>query len=128
MPRFVVLLLAAVVAAPACAQAVDPALTSARWSVVEIAGAPAAHGETLQFAGAKVSGRGACNRFTGSARQAGPTLEIGELASTRMFCQGKMDAEQRYFEALRVVRSYTLTAGILSLAAADGRTVVVLGR
>jgi heat shock protein HslJ len=43
-----------------------------------------------------------------------------------MFCQGRMDAEKRYFDALHAVRGYALNGGALSLNAADGHTLLKL--
>lgn len=128
MSRFVLLLLVAAVAGPAYAQPIDPALTSGSWRVVEIAGAGAAHAETLQFDADKITGKTACNWFRVSLAQNGQVLEIGKPIVTRMFCKDRMDAERRYLEALGAVRSYTLTAGTLALVAADGRTLIKLAR
>ena len=129
MPRFVVLLLAAIVAAPAHAQSIDPNLTSVAWRVIEIAGAPAAYAETLQFSAGKVSAKTACNSYHASLRQAGAQLEIGKGRLTVMLCEkSKMAAQRRYLEAIGGVRSYVLADGTLSLVAADGRVLVKLTR
>ena len=129
MPRFVVLLLAAIVAAPAHAQAIDPNLTSVAWRVIEIAGAPAAYAETLRFSEGKISVKNACNHYSASLGQAGAKLDIGKGRLTVMLCEkSKMAAERRYLEAISGVRSYTLADGTLSLLAADGRVLVKLTR
>jgi heat shock protein HslJ len=118
--------LTATVMAAAHAQGVDPALTSATWHVVEVEGAQTTYAETLQFAEHRVAGKGACNRFSAGLKQAGQALEIGQPVATRIFCQGRMDAEKRYFDALHAARSYALNAATLSLNAADGHTLVKL--
>lgn len=126
-PLAFVLLLVAPLACPALAQSLDPALT-APWRVVEIEGAPAPFPQTLRFADGKVSGSGPCNRFSAGVQQAGQSLEIGQPVSTRMFCQGRMDAEKRYFNALHAVRSYALQDGALILSGADGRPLLKLAK
>jgi heat shock protein HslJ len=129
MPRFVAMLLAAIVVAPAHAQAIDPNLTSVAWRVIEIAGAPAAHAETLQFSEGKISAKTACNSYHASLRQAGAQLEIGKGRLTVMLCEkSKMAAQRRYLDAIGGVRSYVLADGTLSLVAADGRVLVKLTR
>jgi heat shock protein HslJ len=114
--------------AVANAQGVEAALAGGKWQVVEIEGAPAAFAETLEFSGDKVVGNGACNRFTGTAKQDGQTLQIAPLASSRMVCEGRMDAETRYFGALRSVCSFARSGDTLSLLSADGRILVKLKR
>ena len=126
MLRYVVLLLAAALASGAHAQGVDPALTSSSWRAVEIAGTPATYAETLQFSGHRVTGKGACNRFSAALKLTGQSLMIGRPAVTSMLCQGRTDAEKRYLDALQAARSYALSGDMLSLHAADGRTVMKL--
>ena len=111
---------------PAHAQGIDPALAAETWHVSEIGGTPAAFAETLQFGDHRVAGRSACNRFSAGVRQTGQKLEIGEPVATRMFCQGRMDEERRYFTALHAVSSYSLADGFLSLNDAGGKTLLKL--
>lgn len=127
MARFATLVVVASTVV-ANAQGVDPALTGGTWRVVEIEGAPAAFAETLEFSGDKVAGKAACNRLAGGAKQDGQTLQIAPLASTRMSCEGRMDAETRYVGALSSVRSYLRSGDTLSLLSGDGRILVKLMR
>ncbi|KAB2920368.1 MAG: META domain-containing protein [Hyphomicrobiaceae bacterium] len=105
---------------------VDPALEAATWHVLEIDGAPASYAETLQFSDHRVTGKAACNRFSAGMKQTGQLLEIGQPVATRMFCQGRMDEERRYFQALHAVRSFMLDDGGLVLNAADGHALLKL--
>ena len=125
MLRFAVLLLA-VAAVPVRAQGVDPALTGATWHVVEIEGVRPPNPQTLQFGDQRVTGQGPCNRFAAGFKQTGQSIEIGQPVATRMFCQARMEAEKRYFDALHAVRGYALEDSTLSLNAADGHTLVKL--
>src|SRR5512146_1443496 len=61
---------------------------------------------TLQFAkGDQANGEGGCNSF-GSSYTAGKdgSLTFGHLISTRMACEGGMDQERAYFNALSQVK------------------------
>lgn len=64
----------------------------------------------------RVYGDAGCNRFTGGYTVAKDgTLEIGPLASTMMFCEGKMDAEAAFLNKLQNVVSYQATDTRLKL-------------
>lgn len=126
--RKFLLLLAAVAAGPASAQTVDPALTATAWRVVEIAGAPMPNPVTLQFGSHSVSGRGPCNRYSAGFKQAGPSIEIGQPVPTRSFCQGRMDLEKQYFDALHAARTYAVSEAGLSLNGADGTALMKLAK
>lgn len=60
---------------------------------------------TLAVDGDRVSGRAPCNTYRGTFDLgAGDSVEIGDLAVTRMACeQATMDAEAEYLEALEAV-------------------------
>jgi heat shock protein HslJ len=126
MRKLLALLL--IVAAPASAQAVDPALTATTWRVVELLGAPVPYPVTLQFADHSVSGRGPCNRFSAGFKQSNESVEIGQPVATRMFCQGRMDAEKQYFDMLHAAHRYRIADGVLSLNSADGSTLIKLAK
>jgi heat shock protein HslJ len=80
-------------------------LENSEWVLIDLAGSkvidPAR--ATLAFAAAgKVSGNGSCNRFFGSAKIAGNTIQFGPLGSTRMACpEPVMNQEARYLNALQ---------------------------
>ncbi|WP_119387950.1 YbaY family lipoprotein [Taklimakanibacter lacteus] len=79
----------------------------------------------------KITGSGGCNRFTGRATIAGENFTIGPVASTNMACSPAiMDQEQKFFAALREVRTWKVdpTRRKLALLDADGRALIVLAR
>jgi heat shock protein HslJ len=78
---------------------------------------------TLIFdAGQKVAGRAACNRYFGTYRQAGDTLEIKPGGSTRMACPpAVMDQETKFLAALEAVRKARREGDKLMLLDDDGR-------
>lgn len=64
----------------------------------------------------KVYGDSGCNRFTGGYTvKSDGTLKIGPLASTMMFCEGKMDAEQIFLNKLQSAVSFHATAAKLKI-------------
>ena len=72
--------------------------------------------QTITFAAdGKVYGDAGCNRFTGGYTVKGDRMEIGPLASTMMYCEGKMDAEQSLLKSLESVHSYSATTTTLKL-------------
>lgn len=114
---------------PAGAQQVEPKLVAHPWRVVEVLGRAMAFPVSLEFgADGRLSGRGPCNRYTAGFKQSGGSLEIGQAAATRMFCEGRMEAEKLYFDALRLVHRYTLGDGTLSLNSADDSALIKLAK
>lgn len=63
----------------------------------------------------KVYGDSGCNRFTGGYKVKGDRITIGPLASTMMFCEGKMDAEAAFLNKLQNVVAYKATDAKLKL-------------
>lgn len=126
--RILLVLLTVVAAAPAAAQTFDPALAATTWRVIEVAGAPMPNPVTLQFGTHSISGRAPCNRYTAGFKQTGQAIDIGQPVPTRSFCQGRMETEKQYFDALHAARTYTLGEGTLSLNAADGSALIKLAK
>ena len=73
--------------------------------------------QTVTFdAEGKVYGDAGCNRFTGGYTvKADGQIEVGPLASTMMFCEGKMDAEAIFLNKLQNVVAYKATDTKLKL-------------
>ena len=63
----------------------------------------------------RVSGNSGCNQLTGSLDLEGDSLSFGQLASTRMACQGSMEFENNFLQALDKVKSYEISNGELIL-------------
>lgn len=81
----------------------------------------------MQFAeGGKANGSGGCNGFsaTFSANEEGQ-IAFGPIAATKMACDGIMETEYAYFEALSKVVQYSTEGGQLMLSSADGKTSLV---
>jgi heat shock protein HslJ len=78
---------------------------------------------TAQFADGAISGRAACNRYTGSVTAGdmpGDLSLSSPMAMTRMMCQPPlMEWEQRYTRALEGLARYSFAAGKLVLSWRD---------
>jgi heat shock protein HslJ len=100
----------------ACAMAAD---ISGSWTATEVGGQPAS-GSSVAFEGNRVSASAGCNRIAGPAEIKGSTIKLGPLMATRMFCEGKMEAEQALSSALEQARSFSLDGGVLVLKGDGG--------
>ena len=63
----------------------------------------------------KVYGDSGCNRFTGGYKVKGDRITISPLASTMMFCEGKMDAEAAFLNKLQAAVSFQATKKTLKI-------------
>jgi heat shock protein HslJ len=74
---------------------------------------------TAQFQHSQISGRAACNRYTGNVQEGSAPGQLalsGALAVTRMMCPPPlMEWEQRYLAALQGLTNYSFRAGRLVL-------------
>lgn len=85
--------------------------------------------QTVTFAkDGSVSGDTGCNRIIGNYTVDGSTIEIGPLATTLMFCEGKMEAEQAFIAALEKSTSFTVKQDRLKLFGPKGKVTVTLTR
>ena len=111
---------------------VDP--LKGKWNLVELKGNPVAAGQRpayLEFhaVAGRLGGSGGCNRFGGTYKKSGNSLEFGPLAATRMACSGPaMDTEDRFFEVLGLTASHRLGGTELSLSHKDGTVLAKLKR
>ncbi len=98
------------------------------WVAEEIDGAPA-HDKakpTLRIGtDGKVSGRGGCNGFFGSAKVDGSKVEFGQIGSTQMACeQAVMDQEHKFHQALERAATFRIEGGKLLLADKGGKDIL----
>lgn len=63
----------------------------------------------------RVSGNGGCNAFGGTLRKNGSEIRIGQVISTKMFCQDSSDIENQFFRNLDRVTRYSFVSGNLQL-------------
>lgn len=67
----------------------------------------------------RASGATGCNVFGGSYTRSGDEITFGMLVSTKMFCEGVMDQESAYTDALEATRGWQIEDGELVLMDAD---------
>ncbi len=97
-------------------------LTGGRWQLVQFEGrtfAAAGESYTLTFsADNNVSGKGGCNRLTGTFKsdREKSTLSFGPLAGTRMMCPDQAQ-EDAFLKTLGTVDAYRIDGGMLLLFA-----------
>lgn len=97
---------------------------AATYRLSEIDGASFPARATIRFAEAgRVSGTGPCNSFTAPQIVPYPWIEIGPIAATRRACPA-LEAERRYFAALREMTLAEVAEGTLILSTPEGREMV----
>ena len=118
MRRHVLLaLLLAAIAIAGCSLGGDTAnggLGGTSWTAVTLDGQPtlAQARPTIRFTvDGTVSGTTGCNQFSGPFRTDGGTIVVGELAATKIGCDGERgDQEHAFLAALGGARAWNLTA------------------
>jgi heat shock protein HslJ len=96
------------------------AVTGTVWRLIELDGnrvVPSVEATLELSKEGKASGRGSCNRFSGTVAISGDRIEFGPLASTKMAC---VDAaataqETKYLDALQKAERFEL----------DGSTLII---
>ena len=93
------------------------ALLSGVFTVLTINGEKISPTAVLQFnkADNKIWGNAGCNDFSGKYTQDGNALNIGQLASTKMYCDGAMKNEYAIQRVLKNVGSFDISNGTLTL-------------
>ncbi len=104
-----------------------PDLDGTEWSLTEMNG-EALPGEVdinITFSEGQVSGQSACNRYFAEYAQDGSKLSIGQAGSSQMYCEGLMDYEADYLQALAEVESFELSSDSLKLLDQAGNAILV---
>lgn len=99
-------------------------LAGSQWTVVELAGTTVTGAGTVRFDDGRVSGKAACNRFRGDWKAVASGLKIGALATTRMFCEGRMEMEKALLDALQAAAFAERSGTVLVLKDGGGKPVV----
>ncbi len=101
-------------------------LDGTAWNLTDLAGQGIVEGSevTLEFAEGAMTGRAGCNGFGAEYELDGGELTVGQqMASTMMWCEGLMDQESAYTQALIAAESVTLEDGALTVHTANGDLV-----
>lgn len=65
--------------------------------------------------GNQVEGFGGCNNFYGSFKRNKDKIELGQMASTDMFCESTMETESDFLKALGAAKKIKISGNKLSL-------------
>lgn len=99
------------------------------WEIITMSRQQKAPIEKLQnveinFTDSTVSGKAPCNRYTGSYTTKGTGIKFGNIASTMMYCDNKMNEEDAFFMLLRTrISAFTVNGDTLYLR--DGASNIV---
>ncbi len=66
-----------------------------------------------------------CNNMFGTYSIDLYALKFGEMASTKKYCEGKMEAEEKLGEIFENTGSYSLESGVLQLFSANDRSLLL---
>ena len=109
-------------AAPALADGAEAAgdLVGTNWKLTEVDGAPtsAEITSTANFSADGIGGNGGCNTYGGTLTVTPDGIDITEIMSTMMACDG-LAQEQAFFAALEATTGYRIEDGTLLLTGAD---------
>lgn len=77
----------------------------------------------LQPSNTNVVGFSGCNRMFGQYALDGASLKFNGLGGTRMFCQGRMELEQKYLAMFGEVAGWKVSGSTLQLLDASAKAV-----
>jgi putative lipoprotein len=103
----------------------DVSLTNTYWKLVELNGGAVSPGEGRELhmilrGEDQVGGYSGCNQFTGSVTVTGDGLSFGPIASTRRMCQGVMEQEDAFLQALESAQRYSISGEDLAIEDSNG--------
>jgi len=86
------------------------------WNLVSLNGHSLVEGSTItaSFDGSQITGS-ACNHYFGDYTIGVDALSFSGIGSTEMFCEGTMEQEQEYFDALADINGWSLEGTTLEL-------------
>jgi heat shock protein HslJ len=112
------------------ATASSASLIDTQWKLAQLGeeivtnppGARAIH-LVLQSQNQRVTGFAGCNLMMGRYVLSGDELKFDDMGGTKMFCEGRMEIEQRYLAMFDNVARWKITGNTLALLDADGKSV-----
>ncbi len=83
------------------------------------------HVPSMKFdADGKVSGNGGCNNFNSNFTLHGRAIKLGNIAATKKMCQGSMELEHAFFQALGMEVRALFSNGKLMLSSDGGNRMI----
>jgi len=103
----------------------DVPLTNTYWKLVALNGGAVQPGEGKELhmilkGDDRVSGYSGCNQFMGSVVVNGDGLSFGPIAGTRRMCEGSMDQENAFLQALESAYRFSISGEDLAVENANG--------
>lgn len=105
-------------------------LHNTHWRLTQLAGEPIDNPSdardvhmVLQTPNAVVTGHSGCNRMFGTYVLDGDSITFQQMGGTRMFCQARMELEQKYLAMFATVARWKLAGQTLELLDANGAAV-----
>jgi len=112
------------------AQAAPATLLDTRWRLTQVGEVvvpnPAGNREvyfSLQSQNLNVVGFSGCNRMFGHYVLAGEQLKFDQMGGTKMFCDARMELEQRFVAMFEYVAGWKISGNTLQLLNSQGGTV-----
>jgi heat shock protein HslJ len=116
------------IAWPTSGRTSEPGLAGTGWRIIEISGQPADPAATIAFEKNRVSGSTGCNRFFASLTVKADTVNLGPIATTKIFCGPRTTIERDTLAALGRVAGAKRDGGRVALLDEAGKPVVMLSR
>lgn len=100
-----------------------------QWKLVELNGKSLLNEKvditlTLSASNHQVNGNGGCNRYFGSYKLDGNSIEISNIGSTKMFCMETANIEDEFFNTLKDKSDIKVTGSQLTFSK-EGKTVLI---
>ena len=107
----------------------DVPLVNTYWKLVELNGGTVQPGEGKELhmilkGDDRVGGYSGCNQFMGSVTVSDDGLSFGPIAGTRRMCEGSMEQENAFLQALESAYRYAITGEDLAIENANGEIMM----
>jgi heat shock protein HslJ len=102
-------------------------LDGTEWGLVEMNGEaiPEDVEINIAFSEGQISGQSACNRYFAGYTQEGTTLTFDPAGNSNMYCDGLMDFEADYLQALSEVKSFESSGDTMTMKNESGEAILV---
>ena len=97
------------------------------YTVITINGGSISPAASLQFNNKDnaISGNSGCNDFGGTYKQDATTIKIGQLVTTKAYCEKVMENEYALLNALKNVTLFDISEGVLTLYSKEDRMALL---
>jgi heat shock protein HslJ len=124
LPLISLIILASLGSCSIMNQSADNAeLSPSEWRLISINGAPMSLGgnAVLRFneKETQINGIAACNSFSADYEMLRKSIKFGNIITTKKYCEGKMDEENKIITNMQNVSRYEVKANMLYLYSQD---------